>query len=162
VKLIDDSIDLDAYFSELEVERAKIVPASSFVDALSTIARDTGLHIHLVVHARKGENERAAPDKYSIKGAGEIADMPDNLLIVWRNLQKAADIAKAEQERDEAARAASLKKLHEQPDTFLRVAGQRHHSWEGTFGFWFNAPSQQFLESQWEKPRYLELDLLPI
>jgi hypothetical protein len=87
--------------------------------------------------------------------------MPDNLLIVWRNQQKAAETAKAEQEKDEALRDAMLKKLHEQPDTFLRIAGQRHHPWEGTFGFWFNAPSQQFLESQWERARYLDLELIP-
>lgn len=132
-----------------------------FVDGLSTIARDTGLHVHLVCHMRKGENEKAAPDKFSVKGAGEIADMPDNVLIVWKNLRKTDEIAKAEREADETTRAAALKKLREDPDAFLRVAGQRHHPWEGSFAFWFDTSSQQFLETPWENPRYLELDLLP-
>jgi twinkle protein len=110
-----------------------------FVDALSTIARDTGLHIHLVCHMRKGETEKTPPDKFSVKGAGEIADMPDNIMIVWKNLRKAED------DRTE-------------PDCFVRVAGQRHHAWEGSFAFWFDKDSQQFLEHERERPRFLRLE----
>jgi twinkle protein len=132
-----------------------------FVDALSTIARDTGLHIHLVCHMRKGENERTAPDKFSVKGAGEIADMPDNVVIVWKNLRKADELAQAEREENEAQRAALFKQLREKPDSFVRIAGQRHHPWEGSFAFWFEKESQQYLETPWERPRYLELGLLP-
>lgn len=130
-----------------------------FVDGLSTIARDTGLHIHLVCHMRKGENEKAAPDKFSVKGASEIADMPDNILIVWKNLRKVDDVSAAEREKDEVQRAALLKQLHEKPDCFVRIAGQRHHPWEGSFAFWFDKDSQQFLESEWERPRYLDLQV---
>ena len=57
-----------------------------FVDALCTIAQDTGLHIHLVCHMRKGENEDAARLKFDIKGAGEITDLVDNILI-WKNMR---------------------------------------------------------------------------
>jgi hypothetical protein len=103
-----------------------------FVDALSTIARDTGLHIHLVCHMRKGENEKTPPDKFSVKGAGEIADMPDNIVIVWKNLRK------PEQKPNEPA--------SDEPDSYVRIAGQRHHPWEGSFAFWFHKDSQQFLE----------------
>jgi twinkle protein len=110
-----------------------------FVDALSSIARDTGLHIHLVCHMRKGENEKTPPDKFSVKGAGEIADMPDNIVIVWKNLRKAED-AKGE------------------PDCFVRIAGQRHHAWEGSFAFWFDKDSQQFLENEHERPRFVRLE----
>lgn len=132
-----------------------------FVDALSTIARDTGLHIHLVCHMRKGENEKSPPDKFSVKGAGEIADMPDNIVIVWKNLRKAEEVAQAEREQNEELRAATLKQLREKPDSFVRIAGQRHHPWEGSFAFWFDKDSQQYLETQWERPRFLELGLLP-
>lgn len=128
-----------------------------FVDALSTTARDTGLHIHLVCHMRKGENEKAAPDKFSVKGAGEIADMPDNVLIVWKNLRKIDDLLQAEREQNDELRAALMKQLREKPDAFVRVAGQRHHPWEGSFAFWFEKDSQQFLESPWERARFLEL-----
>lgn len=110
-----------------------------FVDGLSTLARDTGLHIHLVCHMRKGETEKTPPDKFAVKGAGEISDMPDNIVIVWKNLRKEEGSS--------------------DPDSYVRIAGQRHHPWEGSFAFWFHKESQQFLESQHERPRYLRLQL---
>jgi twinkle protein len=111
-----------------------------FVDALSTIARDSGLHIHLVCHMRKGESEKVAPDKFAVKGAGEISDMPDNIVIVWKNLRKP---------ENETGKG--------EPDSYVRIAGQRHHPWEGTFAFWFSRDSQQFLESEHERPRHVRV-----
>lgn len=116
-----------------------------FVDGLCVIARDTGLHIHLVCHMRKGENERTAPGKFDVKGAGEITDLVDNLVIVCKNLRK-------QPKPDDEANTVD-------PDAFVMVAKQRHHPWEGSFAFWFDKDSQQFCETQWAKPRYLDLVL---
>ncbi len=118
-----------------------------FVDGLCVIARDTGLHIHLVAHMRKGENERTAPGKFDVKGAGEITDLIDNLVIVCKNLRKAP---KADD--DEAS--------GNDPDAFVMVAKQRHHPWDGSFAFWFDKDSQQFCETQWARPRYMDLELV--
>ncbi len=117
-----------------------------FVDGLCAIARDTGLHIHLVCHMRKGENERTAPGKFDIKGAGEITDLVDNILIIYKNLRK------IEKPNDAA--------IATEPDGYMRVAGQRHFSWEGSFAFWFDKGSQQFLEHQHSRPTYLDLNQL--
>ena len=117
-----------------------------FVDGLCALARDTGMHIHLVAHMRKGENERMAPGKFDVKGAGEITDLVDNILIVWKNLRK------GEKPDDE--------KIQSEPDGYLRVAGQRHHPWEGSFAFWFDKDSQQFMEHENSRPQYMDLELL--
>lgn len=117
-----------------------------FVDGLCAIARDTGLHIHLVCHMRKGDNERTAPDKFAVKGAGEITDMVDNIVIVWKNLRKP-------DKADEASAST-------EPDAYVRIAGQRHHPWEGSFAFWFDKDSQQFLEFEKMRPTYMNLELL--
>lgn len=117
-----------------------------FVDGLCAIARDTGLAIHLVCHMRKGENERTAPGKFDVKGAGEIADLTDNLVIVWKNLRKP-------DKPDEDSKTTD-------PDAFVRIAKQRHHSWEGSFAFWFDTGSQQFMEYERARPTYLELELV--
>ena len=98
----------------------------NFVDELTSIARDYGCHIHLVHHIRKLENELKKPDKTDVKGAGEITDQVDNVLLVWRN--------KAEQ-RKEA-----------DPDAALICCKQRHGEWEGGVNLWFHAESQQFVE----------------
>lgn len=116
-----------------------------FVNDLCSVAQDTGLGIHLVVHMRKGENERSAPDKFDVKGASEIVDLVDNLVICWKNVRK---LAKSEADRDPS-----------EPDAFVRIAKQRHHTWEGSFAFWFDPATQQYQEHQAERPRYLDLQV---
>jgi len=117
-----------------------------FVDSLCSIARDTGLHIHLVCHMRKGENESKPAEKFDVKGASEIVDLCDNLMIIWKNLPKAKDLADAEREPNAIQRRHLIGQINQKPDAFVRLAKQRNHPWEGSFAFWFDKESQQFLE----------------
>lgn len=103
-----------------------------FVNELCSIAMDYGMHIHLVHHIRKLENELRKPDKTDVKGAGEITDQVDNVLLVWRN-------------------KAEPKKPGE-PDAALICCKQRHGEWEGGVNLWFDAKSQQFVETQGGSP----------
>lgn len=113
----------------------------AFIDTIQQLAKEHRIHVHLVHHMRKGSDETQAPDKYSVKGAGEIVDLADNLLIVHRNLRK----EKLRRTNDAAFNA-------EEPDGFIRVAKQRHGEWEGLFSFWFHADSQQWIPRNINKP----------
>jgi twinkle protein len=103
-----------------------------FVDGLCNLAMETGMHIHLVAHARKGERETDRLDKFDVKGTSEIVDQVDNCILVQRNKRKEVD-------RDG--------KLADEPDTFLTCSKQRHGDWEGTVGLWFCRPSTTFIPS---------------
>lgn len=116
-----------------------------FVDSLCAVAMDTGLHIHLVCHMRKGESERNTPDKFDVKGAGEITDMVDNVVVVWKNVRKKGP----KPEGDDA------------PDAYIRVAKQRHYEWEDSWAFWFDKATQQYLETSHARPTYVPLQLEP-
>jgi twinkle protein len=96
-----------------------------FVGDLGAVALAEKCHVHLVAHARKGRDEREGIDKWSVKGASEITDQADNVLLVSK---------KAEPEEG-------------QPDQWLEVAKQRDGAFEGTFGLFFNADSLAFGES---------------
>ncbi len=98
-----------------------------FVDELTAIARDYRIHVHLVHHIRKLENELRKPDKTDVKGSGSITDQVDNVLLVWRN--------KAERNQRKEA----------DPDAALIVAKQRNGEWEGGINLWFDRDSQQFV-----------------
>ena len=111
---------------------------SAFVDRLCWAAKQYKIHIHLVVHTRKGASETDQPDKYSVKGAGEIVDLADNLILVSRNIGKEKKV------RENRAESADI----ESPDCFLRVAKHRHGEWEGTWGFWWHEESQQWVSRQ--------------
>jgi twinkle protein len=128
----------------------------NFVDALCALARDTGLHIHLVHHIRKGETEKAAPDKFDVKGAGELVDLVDNLLIVYRNKRKEAETQKALREHDVEKQQKALDAMNRQGDTILICEKQRHFTWEGSINLFFDKDSQQLRERHNSGSQYID------
>ena len=104
-----------------------------FVDSLCSVARDTGVHIHLVHHSRKGKDETSIPGKFDMKGSGSIIDQVDNLVIVYRN--KAKEEMKPEERNQQ------------DPDVRLIVEKQRNGEWEGHIKFWFDPLSRSLVES---------------
>jgi twinkle protein len=117
----------------------------SFVDELTAIARDYGIHIHLVHHIRKPANEDHKPNKYDYKGSGAITDQVDNVISVWRN--------KAKEKKREAAGQVN----EADPDALLICDKQRNGEWEGNIGLWFDPASQQFLGVAGDAPLSLYL-----
>lgn len=107
----------------------------AFIDGLTVIARDYGIHIHLVAHSRKGRDEYAPPGKMDVKGSGAITDQVDNVINTWRNKEKERELQDGKSER--------LK----DPDALLIVDKQRNGEWEGRIQLWFHPASQQFIDS---------------
>jgi len=118
-----------------------------FVDMLCTLARDLGMHIHLVHHAKKGENEDMVPGKFSAKGSGAIVDQVDQMLTVWRNKKKER-IAEAELRKDGELSADTL----DTPDALLICDKNRHGEWEGRIQLWRHADSLQFTGDKRRQP----------
>ncbi|WP_218509751.1 DnaB-like helicase C-terminal domain-containing protein [Variovorax sp. dw_308] len=103
------------------------------VDELTAIARDYGIHIHLVHHIKKPPSEDHKPTKYDYKGSGAITDQVDNVISVWRN--------KAKEKMREDKKAVSDR----DPDALLICDKQRHGEWEGKIGLWFDKVSMQYV-----------------
>ncbi len=117
-----------------------------FVDELCAIARDHSIHIHLVHHIRKPEDETKRPNKYSYKGTGAITDQVDNVISVWRNKTR---------ERKLQVGAALSEKEAKEGDCELICDKQRNGEWEGFISLWFHPESQQFLGNQGDEPMSL-------
>lgn len=117
------------------VNSEKNEPQKQFLSKLQDIAKEHKIHIHVVHHTRKGQNETDRPDKYSVKGAGELVDLTDNLLLVYRNKTK--------------EKKASMGEVvdKEDPDCFITVSKQRHGDFEGSFKFWWHEDSTQWLDN---------------
>jgi len=107
----------------------------AFVDSLTSIARDTGIHLHLVAHSRKAKDELAPPGKMDVKGTGAITDQVDNVLTVWRNKKKESDL----QDGKDVPPS--------DPDALIICDKQRNGEWEGKIGLWYDPNSMQFTES---------------
>ena len=103
-----------------------------FVDELCQAAKHGECHIHLVHHMRKGRKESDKPDKFDVRGASEVSDLADNIVIVHRNLEKEHKQQNGDEVNDWA------------PDTSLIVAKQRHgNGWIGDIPLYFDKPSLQ-------------------
>jgi twinkle protein len=104
------------------------------VDDLQAIAHQTGAHVHLVAHARKGESDDKPARLHDVKGTSEICDIAENALSVWKNKRKL-----------EAQSSGDLKRDGE-PDALLVIDSKRNgDSWTGSVKLWFDPASFQFL-----------------
>lgn len=118
-----------------------------FVDMLCVLAKDHGMHIHLVHHVRKIENEHKVPGKLDSKGSGSIADQVDQFLTVWRNKRKEAVAEKELREHGELS-ADTM----DTPDTLLICEKNRHGNWEGRIQLWHHAESLQYVGDKNRRP----------
>jgi len=103
-----------------------------FVGKLQSLARDLNVHVHLVTHARKREDETKRPGKQDNKGSGSIVDQVDNYIVVFKIPKKEGDTG---------------------PDFCLYVDKQRHGEWEGNIALWLDPQSLQFKESGFDRVR---------
>lgn len=122
----------------------------SFVDELTSIAKDYAIHIHLVHHLKKPANENAVPDKHDNKGSGSITDQVDNVLMVWRNKAK----------EDDLKSKGGHSKMAGDPDHYLLCRKQRNYDGSGegepTIKLWFHRDAQQYLAESGERPQVFQ------
>lgn len=113
-----------------------------FVDELTAIARDTGLHIHLVHHVRKPDDENRVPSRYDAKGSGSISDQVDNVFLVWRN--KAKEVLREREARGEEISGKKNEDILKASDVVLVCDKQRNGEWEGRVSLWFHPGAMQY------------------
>ena len=124
-----------------------------FVNEVTAIAQETGMHIHLIAHVKKKEDELALPNKFDVKGSSSITDLVDNVCIVWRNRIKEKKLA------DSKLKPEEMDEVRKLPDAVLQWSKQRHYDWEGKLSLWLASGPQSFSDSYgtrayfWEPPR---------
>jgi twinkle protein len=112
-----------------------------FLDKLCAAARDLNVHVHLIAHSRKGEDEFSPPNKMDVAGSADITNQVDNVMTVWRNKKK-EKIVRSGKAKDDDLNA---------PDCLLICDKQRHGEWEGEIALWFDAPSMRYKSSPNER-----------
>ena len=109
----------------------------NFVDQLCDFKNRRDVHIFLVAHSRKTQDESNPPGKMDIRGSSAITDLADNVLSIWRNKGK-EQVSPDEQ---------SI------PDGSLLCHKQRNGSWEGKAPMWYSRQSYQYLRNPEERPK---------
>lgn len=109
-----------------------------FIVRCMTAAKQHGIHIHVVHHIRKMEDEFKVPGKFDIRGGAEIVDYVDQAIIVYRNKRKERDISEL--------RFKGLEipdDLLSMSDAVLNVAKNRE-DYEGRIHLWYDSNSLQY------------------
>lgn len=115
------------------------------MEALVGFAHEMGVHVHLVAHPRKADDETRAPGKLDVRGGAILTDLADNVITVWRNKRKEAAIKGNDEEQ-----AAYFE---QQADVHMIVSKQRLTGEEDKVPLWFDVGSAQYLERQDHRPR---------
>lgn len=121
----------------------------AFIRDCHQLARDSQMHIHLVMHSRKEGRDGDVPTMNDVRGTSTIVDQADQIVMTWRNTKK------------EEMRAGTLncdeheeRKLREQPDLMLRVAKAKFGGREGKIGLWIDVRARAFVhgaDGSWSK-----------
>ena len=117
-----------------------------FINEASQLAKQHNVHVHIVHHIRKQENEQKLPNKFDLQGSGSITDLADQVLIVYRNKQKERLLIEKPEDPE----------LDSMPDAILSCDKNRHGEWEGRINLWFNPDCKQYLSDK----RRLPIDLM--
>jgi twinkle protein len=116
---------------------------ADFIDRLQWAAKSLNCHVHLVCHVRKPNNvgEEYQPTKFDVRGAGQLVDLCDNLIIVWKN-------KKRESMKGMNLELKNLEYFQSNSDQILKVEKQRHGAWEGNINLYFHDQSLQFTSEE--------------
>ena len=100
---------------------------------LCDVAKETGLHIHLVHHCRKpsSSGDERPPTKYDLRGAGAVSDLAHNVVTIWANKAR-RDAKPGDPKWDD-------------PDALLSVEKQRNGKFEGKVKLWFDDFTLRFV-----------------
>ena len=119
---------------------------TEFVDRLQHVVKHLGIHCHLVVHLRKGETG-GRRGMHDIRGASQISDLADNVLILVRDVEKerllAEDADPSHHWSEEWERKAD--KARQRPDAILQIEKQRDTGQLGDIKLDYHQRSGQFV-----------------
>lgn len=100
----------------------------SFMDRLTTFAALYRVHIHLVAHSKKPSKggEATIPRRYDVMGSSYITNIPNNVIVVWRNRAKQDALEEVFQLCEDSWRDTNP--LQKMPPFRRLMGGPPHHS----------------------------------
>lgn len=113
-----------------------------FVDQLCDFKNKYSVHILLITHSKKIENEDKPTGKMDVKGTGAITDLADNVITIWRNKPRERVLSKIESGEPLTDKEKDLEKT---PSAVLTLCKQRNADGkEGAIGLEFDNKSMQY------------------
>ena len=118
---------------------------------LAMMGDGKGLHIHLVHHIRKMEDELKMPGKFDLHGGISVTNAVDQCVIVYRNRIKEKKCRELNPTQDAL----------DMPDCMLSVVKNREGQWEGVIPLWFVPGCKQFVATSKKRAMNLLPSVMP-
>ena len=122
----------------------------NFVQELIIFAAKHHVHIHLVAHSRKQDDESKPPGKFDVRGAAAITDNTNNGFTFWRNKQREHDIQLA---RSTSANGTVTEEITKKPAAKIICWKSRKLGDEPSLLLSYNSAAKQFCYGYGEVPR---------
>jgi len=125
---------LDNLSAFLSVDNDKSGMTQQFIGDAISVARTTGMHVHMVAHCKKPEHsdESRIPNRHDLIGTSMVTNLVDNVNIIWRDRNK---------EEDPGAGSG-------RGDIVVKVDKQKHWGFEGMIPMWRHAQVARFTDEQ--------------
>jgi twinkle protein len=118
----------------------------AFVEAITNFANLNNVHVSLVAHTRKDDDEDKPPAGQDIKGSGGMKDRVHNVVVVWRNKPKERAIESLAQK---AVEEKDVEDELEEPDALMIVDCQREGDGDTPAQpLWFDKDSQTYRDDK--------------
>lgn len=121
-----------------------------FIGAAVEFAALHHIHIHIVAHSRKKDDESKPPGKLDIRGAAAITDLVQNGWSVWRNKEREQRIAEA---REKSVNGTIDPAILAQPAARISCWKNRKTGDEPFRNLWLIPGAMQFTDRRDPNPR---------
>lgn len=115
-----------------------------FVDKLQSMVKNLDIHVHLVAHARKVDESRRIT-KFDLSGGAYLSNIPDNIFLVHRNLEREKVLQKLDSGVAECQLSERENNLIQNPGVVLEIAKNRNGEKTGNIGLYFHKESGQYM-----------------
>lgn len=105
----------------------------NFLARCNAFSKEHGVHIHIVCHPRKGD-ENVPPSMMDVKGGSLIINRADVIVVVHRNMEKAKLM-------EDGAPQVQWESMS---DTMVLCRKERETGWRGKIDLFFNTPTNTF------------------
>lgn len=120
-----------------------------FVEDMANFALKYNVHVHIVAHSRKQQDESSCPGKMDVMGAGGMTNIVDQGFSVWRNKEKEAKMFNHFNNG-----TTPEKDLYDKFDALVDCWKCRDNGEnEKSYALWYDSPSMQYLEKADDMPR---------
>ena len=150
-----DTFIIDSFMRLANISVDDYKAQSDAMFQLTDWAVNRPVHLHLVAHARKGQDSKDVPDIEAVKGTSEIGANAFLIIGVWRNRKLEDELIQAELSND----IDEVRRLKSMAGVKINIAKDRNGESEGKRPLSFDKRTFRYYSGQFDNTEYFKSHL---